>query len=551
MTDAHRLEFLDIVEKFEVFAPPVCLAVAFGLLLYLVATIYNGVYGFRLAGNVVEKARPTAKRSIVCCLLGAMFVITFLFMIFCDYGLFHQCFIKQYAGTEEFRQLRSPPFPPELYGNFGRVLLPLMFCFLVGGFLALLCGVGNIASAFRSFVIRQNGILAYLNPSSVFIPWNRVNRAVWYKPNTIRIELDHGSRKFSVHSIHVVQVTETLGRFVEVVDYETYQAAGKKEYPRPRYRFQFRLRTLMLVTLLLAVFSAALGSRLRDAMHMRHVCEELAKSGASVDRWGLAILYVGWPEDGRQPTDDDLAILEELDYVTEIRICGPRVTDAGLQHLRSLTTLQDLVLFKTKITDKGLEHVAPLERLEWLLICGSPITDAGLKNIEQLTSLWVLDLSGTNISDAGIAHLTKMPHMRRLGLNNTDITGEGLGYLESLKKLEKLSLVNSAITDEGLKEIAKLNNLTVLRLDGTRITDAGLKYLGQLQSLSVLSLENTKVTSQGLAGLKGLPELQCIELGGTMITEAAAAKVLPDVIFGSSCPSALSDSELNAFEKNE
>ena len=453
MTVWDTLWSLDLLEAFEVFAPAFLTVMSVCLALYLAIAIYRGIHGFRIAGHVVLKPRPTTGWRLVYCLLGAIFVIAFLVMIFEACGLFYLFFVKQYAGYGEIRQVRFPPLPMTLYGSMGCILLPMMFCFAAFGLAVLLGGITRLSAAFHSFTIRDMGITAYTNPLSPFIRWDRVSRAVWYKPNTIRIELDSGSHKFSVHSIYVEQVTEAFGSFAKVVDYDTYKSAGKKSYPRPRKRFQFRLSTLMLVTLLLAVFSAHLGARLHEAMHTRQICAELLQTGASVDCWGLAILYVGWHEESRQPTDDDLAILEQLDYVTVIRVYGPRVTEEGLRHFRSLTTLQDLELLKTNITNKGLEHLAPLYRLERLSLNGSPIADEGLQQIGKLKNLEILNLDGTRVTDAGLEHLGQLKNLHTLSLKNTKITSLGLVHLKRLPKLRSVYIGGTVVTRAVVAEV--------------------------------------------------------------------------------------------------
>ncbi|MBN2296155.1 MAG: hypothetical protein JXM70_27235 [Pirellulales bacterium] len=554
---------LDDVEAFEVFAPPICTVFAVCIVLCLVTAIYRVIHGRRMAGRVVLEVRPRIGARIAIGLLGVILVIASLVAIFCAYWLFHVFFIKPYAGSDYLDR----PLPPEFYGNMGRVLLPLMVCLVVGSPLVLLCGIENLSGVFHSFTIRDAGILAYINSLSIFSPWEKIRRAVWFKPNTVRIELDNRIYPFSVHSRDVGPVTETLGRFVEVVDYETYKAVGEKVYSQPRTRFQFRLRTLMLVTLLLAIFFGSLGSRLHEALHVRQICEKLVRSGASVDRWGLVVLYVGWHKDTHPPTNDVLAILEDLDCVTWIGIFGPQITDEGLRHFRTLTTLQILNLDKTIVKGKGLEYFTSLERLEELTLRESaiddtgcvhlagltglkyleldktkisgtslghlaeiqtltvlsldyaPITDGGLQQIGKIKSLKRLNLNGTQITDDGLAHLAGLTNLTSLDLDNTKITGKGLGRLAAIPGLTNLSLKDTSITDEGMRYVGKLKNLDKLNLSGTQVTDAGLVHLAGLINLKDLTLDDTRISGNGFEHITSLKALSYLSLQGTNLTD--------------------------------
>lgn len=406
MTVWETLWALDDIGKFEVLAPSVLMAFSVCFALWLVNIIFRSVHALQTSGEVVLKPRASLGTRVVYCLLAIAYIAALIFMLAAASTLFNVIEVTGGGSNGSPRVIEYSAFPPELPENLTRVLLPVVCSVVVFGLFGLFYCIMCISCFFHSFAIRDGGILAYLDRViSPFTPWTCIRRAIWYKPNAIRIELDNGCRKFSVHSMYVESVSESLVRFVEVVDHDTYMLAGKKAYPRPRYRLQFRLRTLMLVTLLLAVFMADLGARLREAVCIRQIAERLVQSGATIDNVGLDIRDVSWHKDGRQPTDDDLAILEELDYVTAIRVCGPRVTDEGLRHFRSLTTLEVLQLDGSRITDAGLEHLAQLKNLHTLSLKNTKVTNLGLVHLKRLPKLRSVYIGGTVVTRAAVAEV--------------------------------------------------------------------------------------------------------------------------------------------------
>jgi hypothetical protein len=65
-------------------------------------------------------------------------------------------------------------------------------------------------------------------------------------------------------------------------------------------------------------------------------------------------------------SDHDLARLEHLPEIQQVRLMSSRITNRGVQHLRHLTDLKSLVLYSRKITTACLPHIARLKNLEML-----------------------------------------------------------------------------------------------------------------------------------------------------------------------------------------
>lgn len=122
--------------------------------------------------------------------------------------------------------------------------------------------------------------------------------------------------------------------------------------------------------------------------------------GIAQNTEGVRVLIPPKTFEGRVLTDDDLAVLKDLDPVIELDLKNAGITDAGIKHLSALTQLERLHLEKTKVSD------------------------AGLANLKGLTKLKYLNLYGTGVSDAGLEHLKGLGHLRNLYLWQTKVTFE-------------------------------------------------------------------------------------------------------------------------------
>ena len=122
--------------------------------------------------------------------------------------------------------------------------------------------------------------------------------------------------------------------------------------------------------------------------------------GIAQNTEGVRVLIPPKTFEGRVLTDDDLAVLKDLNPVIELDLKNAGITDAGIKHLSALTQLERLHLEKTKVSD------------------------AGLANLKGLTKLKYLNLYGTGVSDAGLEHLKGLGDLRNLYLWQTKVTFE-------------------------------------------------------------------------------------------------------------------------------
>ncbi|MCE9547087.1 MAG: hypothetical protein K8T25_16555 [Planctomycetia bacterium] len=175
--------------------------------------------------------------------------------------------------------------------------------------------------------------------------------------------------------------------------------------PKPKRRwYQYRLRTLLIVTTIIAI---ALGWWSYRARQQREAVAIL-KGGDGVVRHDFHLPWTGkmnnppqWPQ--------WLENKVSCDYFESVILlfCSPEVTDASLEKIECLTALQELSLKGAKVTDAGLEHLNGLTSLRSLNLGRTQVTDAGLEHLNGITSLQLLYLNDTQVTDAGVARLHK------------------------------------------------------------------------------------------------------------------------------------------------
>ncbi len=247
---------------------------------------------------------------------------------------------------------------------------------------------------------------------------------------------------------------------------------------RKRRWFQFSLRTLMILTAIVALACGWLGSKIEQKRRQREAVATIVKLG-----------------DNAQAAYDF-----QLNGNTE----GP----PGPAWVRGLLGEN----FFSEVVGAQFEGVQDAER-----------ADAGLACIGEFRKLETLTLHGTRVSDRGACNLSRLTDLRLLNLEKTGLTDNGAACLRDMTKLEKLDLWMTSIGDAGLCNLMDMRELNELGLSGTKVGDSGMEYLANLRQLKVLHLIGTKVTDAGLQHLKGLTALVQLDLGDANVTEEGVA----------------------------
>ncbi len=173
------------------------------------------------------------------------------------------------------------------------------------------------------------------------------------------------------------------------------------------WRFQFSLRSLLVLTVAVAIPCSWLAVELKWASEQREVVEaiqELSMRGGWVryDYEDSPNQTPSGPPWLRRLIGDDFFV-----NVSEVSLDETSITDAGLEHLnlKALAGLHYLSLYATQVTDAGLEHIKALTELQFLYFHDTHVTDAGLEHLKGLTQLKELMLIYTPVTNAGLEHL--------------------------------------------------------------------------------------------------------------------------------------------------
>ncbi len=177
-----------------------------------------------------------------------------------------------------------------------------------------------------------------------------------------------------------------------------------------RWRFQFSVRTMLVLTLAVALPCSWLAVEMKDAREQKEAVEAVVGAGGSalydfqIDRrsnptkstvpgpaWMRKVLgssfftSVVGVEVVCNGTD---TISEKVEYLPRLQIlwlvCYNRMNmDSSLMQLRRMTQLQDLDLTNCEVTDKGLKHLEGLVNLRSLNLCGDTITEQAVKRLQR------------------------------------------------------------------------------------------------------------------------------------------------------------------------
>ena len=172
--------------------------------------------------------------------------------------------------------------------------------------------------------------------------------------------------------------------------------------PRRRW-FQFRLRTLLVLVVVLCLPLSWLAVELQRARRQYLVVQALRSHGATV-HYDTRVSTRPRPFSLRRLLGDDFFChvdCVEFDSESDKR---PR-----LELLRDLPYVRSVFLTGTPVTDADLKHLQGLKKIEYLVLSDCPrITDAGLEHLALLTSLWAVDVSGTQVTERGVQRLQRV-----------------------------------------------------------------------------------------------------------------------------------------------
>jgi hypothetical protein len=197
-----------------------------------------------------------------------------------------------------------------------------------------------------------------------------------------------------------------------------------------RWRFQFSIRSVLVLTVAVAIPFSWLAVEIDQAAKQRELVAALVTARATVD-YDYPLLYrIGSPV--LRPLTRLPEVFGDDFFQNIIGVClyVSKTTDSDLERLEQLKHLYYLDLTDTRVTDAGLEHVAGFHDLTVLHLVNIQITDAGLSNVRGLNKLSNLFLNDTQITDAGLENLMGLSRLEVLSLGKTGVTDDGVERLQ-------------------------------------------------------------------------------------------------------------------------
>ncbi len=167
---------------------------------------------------------------------------------------------------------------------------------------------------------------------------------------------------------------------------------AEKKPPKLRW-YQWRLRSMLILTLLVAIGMSYVAVTMRNQRKQTAAGEKIMGAGGTLGvEWTWlgkllrdhSLMSVTSVDLSDKPiTDDVLVHLEAIGQLRELFLSGTNISDAGLLHLQSLRQLTHLELANTKVTDAGMMHLQGLGKLQYLNLKRTKVTVEGEYKLRQ------------------------------------------------------------------------------------------------------------------------------------------------------------------------
>jgi len=250
-----------------------------------------------------------------------------------------------------------------------------------------------------------------------------------------------------------------------------------------RRRFQFGIRSLLVLTVVVAIPFSWLAVEMKAAREQGRLVNLIRTAGRQVEydfQLDARLLFLANTQpQGPKWLHSSLGV----DFFADIVLVGskPQMGFTGVSQLNTTTVIPPANDHGTDIeTAALLAIVKDWHRLRWLDLEATQTTDPDLENLRGLAELEWLSLENTQITDTGLKSVVATcPKLRRLDIGRTRVTDDGLQTVGKLTYLQSLWLGDLEITDVGLEHLKVVRGLTRLWLNGTRVTKAGVDTLHQ------------------------------------------------------------------------
>ncbi|MGC4003113.1 MAG: hypothetical protein QM811_08245 [Pirellulales bacterium] len=322
-----------------------------------------------------------------------------------------------------------------------------------------------------------------------------------------------------------------------------------------RPRFRFRLRTIFLVTTLVAASTVLILNHQARLREQRVIVAQVEALGGLVyyehqkTEWGFTDRRI--PPPGWKPFLDYVGD----DFFLELRgisIDAERNLQATSFEWERLTELRQISLIGNIFPEERIKHAIALKKLESLGLLNVRLRPRILSELAACENLNRISLWGKTFGDDHVQRLADFPRLRRVCLYDTAITPVGIRALGYCERLDALRITWPG--EEGMRfssdDWAPLANLTGLEFLGlSNNVDNALGAVGSMTKLRRLHLWKCDATDDGLANVSGLLELERFEVQSRTITDdgvkhLAGLKKLRHLEFSSSH---ITDASLDTF----
>jgi len=238
-----------------------------------------------------------------------------------------------------------------------------------------------------------------------------------------------------------------------------------------RLRFQFSIRTMLILTIAVALPFSWLAVEMREAREQKHLVTSINDMGREVAYdWQVSSQF---QLNAQPPQPAWLRGLLGNDFFADVSIAGPKPLQLPFVPTTLSATGADVYPIL-------LAGVTKWKRLQHLDLEGTPTTDADLQCLRGNTQLDDLSLAYTQITDNGLQQIVKAcPRLTRVNLAGTRVTDIGIRYVCELRHLRFLDVGDTAITDACLECFKDVAPPFQLWLSGAKVTRAGVKKLRQ------------------------------------------------------------------------
>jgi hypothetical protein len=207
-----------------------------------------------------------------------------------------------------------------------------------------------------------------------------------------------------------------------------------------RWRFQFSIRSLLVLTVAVAIPCSWLAVEIKRAREQREAWVVIQEGGGSINYDFQELTHDPFADEP-PPEPEWLLKLMGDDFFHDVSFVfffNGEFTNAILINFHRLPNLKSLTFMESDLSDDRLQTVSNIKQLKDLILIGTGVTDNGLRYLQTMQNLESLKISCTTLNDT---------------VSSTAVSDKGLAYLTELRNLKSLTLTNTRVTAEGVRKL--------------------------------------------------------------------------------------------------